>query len=57
MYKLEPCPFCGDRHNLYTDAFVDGWRVICSKCLMYGPLAQDDVYEAIELWNERNDDD
>lgn len=66
-HRLESCPYCGERHDLYFDV-TESWRgevsfwhaeVVCRKCHArrhgYDLWTRDEALEsAIEKWNMRN---
>jgi len=51
--KLKPCPFCGGRAKLKSDATEKLWWIICQgKCLATIP-PMDGKEDIIEAWNMR----
>lgn len=58
MFKLKPCPFCGNKPVFNEDKFKYGvvYSVYCEECC--AEIARFEEAEAIEAWNRRvqNDD-
>jgi Lar family restriction alleviation protein len=53
--KLKPCPFCGSKSvEYYWEEDYEGCYLSCDICDSQGPYG-DDEKEAIELWNNGND--
>jgi Lar family restriction alleviation protein len=51
--KLEPCPFCKEKEEIYQDRYRDDhWNVHCMICGASGPNKQTEA-EAIKAWNGR----
>ena len=60
LMKKFPCPFCESINTSVQDvspAFTMGqFAVVCDDCQAEGPTA-DKEFRAIELWNNRIDED
>lgn len=51
--KLKPCPFCGEKRNLYPESYVTGkWQVECLICRASGGNCVKEA-NAIKAWNRR----
>lgn len=68
MTELKPCPFCGGKAMIKTSVAILNPKCAtamcyCEKCNASGKLFEDNnhdgtfIYEAIEAWNRRIDDD
>lgn len=63
MFELKPCPFCGNKADLYVN---NGVRVICVKCGASSKILVDNmnangvtgcaVKSVIDAWNRRAND-
>jgi len=54
--KLKPCPFCGERKDLFVPHEGVTYQVYCDNCTSHGPwkLSRNG---AIAVWNRRSTDD
>lgn len=60
MNELKPCPFCGDRGEVFVYySCLNGskWGVRCFSCGISQRVIHGSREEAIEAWNRRNSDD
>jgi len=54
--KLKPCPFCGEKKEIWQMRRIWQYYILCRICGARGPT-HDDPGWATRKWNEREDDD
>ena len=60
MTEMKPCPFCGEKHDLFVFEYpfkktgLKGCYVMCKRCGASTGRSET-TKEAVKVWNERNE--